>query len=436
MGLPVATAFARAGFRTTGFDIKDEVVRNVAEGKSHVPDVPSSVVAELVDSGKLRATGDRGGTGQDMDAIIICVPTPLGKTGDPDVSHILSAVGDIARNLRRGPADRTRVDDLSGHHQGFGPGRSWNLAGWRAGEDFFLAFSPERVDPANETFTLANTPKVVGGLTDTCREIAAELYQHIVKEVVRVSSPEAAELTKLLENTFRAVNVALVNEMTVIADRLGIDIWEVVDAASTKPYGFMRFTPGPGLGGHCLPVDPHYLAWKMRTLHYQTRFIELAAEVNAEMPRYVVNRLVMALNACQKTVNGSRVLLLGVAYKPDVGDVRESPALDILELLRDLGAQVAFHDPFVGELQLETGSMYSQPLDAASLQSADAVILVANHRDMDYELVLQHAALILDTRNGFARKERAGPPLLHGRSAQGPVAPNRWRPGSRSPWDS
>ncbi len=420
MGLPVATAFARAGFRTTGFDIKDEVVRNVAEGKSHVPDVPSSVVAELVDSGKLRATGDRGGTGQDMDAIIICVPTPLGKTGDPDVSHILSAVGDIGRNLRRG---QLIVLESTTY-----PGTTRDLVrpelesgGLRAGEDFFLAFSPERVDPANETFTLANTPKVVGGLTDTCREIAAELYQHIVKEVVRVSSPEAAELTKLLENTFRAVNVALVNEMTVIADRLGIDIWEVVDAASTKPYGFMRFTPGPGLGGHCLPVDPHYLAWKMRTLHYQTRFIELAAEVNAEMPRYVVNRLVMALNACQKTVNGSRVLLLGVAYKPDVGDVRESPALDILELLRDLGAQVAFHDPFVGELQLETGSMYSQPLDAASLQSADAVILVANHRDMDYELVLQHAALILDTRNGFAGKSGQGP--LY--SMAGPPRPGR-----------
>ncbi|WP_425152812.1 nucleotide sugar dehydrogenase [Candidatus Palauibacter sp.] len=406
VGLPVVTAFAEAGFRTLGFDIDERVVRRVRRGESHVGDVAPETVAAIVGAGLLDATIDFGRLGK-VDAVIICVPTPLGKTGDPDVSHILDAVSQIGACLRAG---QLIVLESTTY-----PGTTRELlqpelerGGLRAGEDFFLAFSPERVDPGNANYTFTNTAKVVGGLTETCGELAVALYGRVIEEVVRVASPEAAELTKLLENTFRAVNIGLVNEMAVIADRLGIDIWEVVEAAATKPYGFMRFTPGPGLGGHCLPVDPHYLAWKMRTLQYRTRFIELAAEVNAEMPRYVVDRIAQALNRRRLPVNGSRVLLLGVAYKPDVGDVRESPALDIIELLRRRGAEVGYHDPFVPHLALEGGDLESQPLDEARVEAADAVVVVTDHREVDYDLVLEKATLVIDTRNGLRGRTGAG----------------------------
>ena len=406
VGLPVVTAFAGAGFRTLGFDIDEQVVRRVGGGGSHIGDVAPETVAAAVDAGLLDATGDFGRL-SDMDAIIICVPTPLAKTGDPDVSHILDALEQIRRGLRAGQLIVLQSTTYPGTTRDLlQPGLE--RGGLRAGEDFFLAFSPERVDPGNPTYTFTNTAKVVGGLTQACGALAVALYESVIDEVVRVSSPEAAELTKLLENTFRAVNIGLVNEMAVIADRLGIDIAEVVEAAATKPYGFMRFTPGPGLGGHCLPVDPHYLAWKMRTLQYRTRFIELASEVNAEMPRYVMDRIALALNRRRLPVNGSRVLLLGVAYKPDVGDVRESPALDLIELLRRHGAEVAYHDPFVPQLALEGGDLESRPLDGDLLEAADAVIVVTDHRQVDYDLVLGKARLIIDTRNGLGGRSGAG----------------------------
>jgi UDP-N-acetyl-D-glucosamine dehydrogenase len=409
VGLPVVTAFAGAGFRTLGFDVNEKVVELVRAGGSHIGDVSPDEVKAAVDAGMLDATTDFSRLSE-VDAIIICVPTPLGKTGDPDVSYILSALGEIRRNLR--PGQLIILESTTY------PGTTRELllpeleaAGVTAGEDVFLAFSPERVDPGNERWTFTNTAKVVGGLTAACRELSEALYGRVIDEVVIVSSPEAAELTKLLENTFRAVNIGLVNEMAVIADRLGIDIWEVVDAAATKPYGFMRFTPGPGLGGHCIPIDPHYLAWKMRALQYRTRFIELAAEVNAEMPRYVVSRVAQALNRARRPVNGSRVLLLGVSYKPDVGDTRESPALDIISLLRADGADVIYHDPFVETLRLEGGDLSSEPLTAELLRSCDIVVVTADHKKVDYDLVLEHAAIVVDPRNGL--RGRQGKALVY-----------------------
>lgn len=410
VGLPVVTAFAGAGFKTLGFDVNEAVVRLVRSGGSHIGDVTPETVAAVVEAGLLDATTDFARLGE-MDAIIICVPTPLGKTGDPDVSFILSGLDEIRTNLR--PGQLVILESTTY------PGTTRELlqpelegTGLVAGEDFFVAFSPERVDPGNETYTFSNTPKVVGGLTEACRELSVALYERVIDEVVSVSSPEAAELTKLLENTFRAVNIGLVNEMAMIADRLEIDIWEVVDAAATKPYGFMRFTPGPGLGGHCIPIDPHYLAWKMRTLQYRTRFIELASEVNAEMPRYVVSRITQALNQHRKPVNGSRVLLLGVAYKPDVGDVRESPALDIIGLLRTNGAEVMYHDPFVEQLKLDGGDLESQPLTEQLLRSVDVVVLTTDHKNVDYDLVLDISPIVMDPRNA-----------LRGRTGKGVVYP-------------
>lgn len=409
VGLPVVTAFSGAGFRTLGFDIDERVVHRVREGGSHIGDVPSRAVAGAVESGLLDATTDFGRLAE-MDAVIICVPTPLGKTGDPDVSHILDALGHIRDGLRPG---QLIVLESTTY-----PGTTRELlqpeleqGGLAAGVEFFLAFSPERVDPGNPTYTFTNTAKVVGGLTAPCRELASALYERVIDEVVSVSSPEVAELTKLLENTFRAVNIGLVNEMAVIADRLAIDIGEVVEAAATKPYGFMRFTPGPGLGGHCLPIDPHYLAWKMRTLQYRTRFIELAAEVNAEMPRYVVDRVGQTLNRHRLPLNGSRVLLLGVAYKAGVGDVRESPALDVVELLRRQGAEVSYHDPFVPRLALEGGDLESQPLTSGLLTASHATVVVTDHPQVDYDLVLEKARIIVDTRNGL--REQPGGAVLY-----------------------
>lgn len=418
VGLPVVVSFAEAGFPTLGFDVSDPVVDLISRGESHIGDVTSESVKAAIDAGTLEATTDFGRLGE-MDAIIICVPTPLSKTGDPDVSFIVRALEEITTHLR--PGQLIILESTTY------PGTTRDLlqpeleaTGLEAGRDFFLAFSPERVDPGNPVYHLKNTPKVVGGLTPACHELAAALYGEVIDTVVEVSSPEAAELTKILENTFRAVNIGLVNEMAVIADRLGIDIWEVVDAASTKPYGYMRFTPGPGLGGHCIPIDPHYLAWKMRTLQYRTRFIELAAEVNAEMPRYVVSRVAQALNRARKPVNGSRILLLGVSYKPDVGDTRESPALDILELLRGQGAEVMFHDPFVDDLTLEAETLESRGLTPELLASCDAVVVTSDHSSLDYDLVLEHAPIVVDPRNGLKGKSGkalvypiAGPPRSH-----------------------
>ena len=400
VGLPLAIAFVDAGFRVLGFDVDHDVVEHLEAGRSHIGDVPSGAVERGLKDGLLSVTTDFDRLAE-PDAVIICVPTPLSKTEDPDLSYVMQATEALAGVLRAGQLVVLESTTYPGTTRDL-VAPALEASGLTAGEDFFIAFSPERVDPANPTWGVANTPKIVGGLTENCHRLAVALYADVIDQVVEVSSPEVAELAKILENTFRAVNIGLVNEMAVIADRLGIDVWEVIDAASTKPYGFMRFFPGPGLGGHCIPIDPLFLAWKMKTLQYRTRFIELAAEVNAEMPLYVIRRAAEALNSVRKPVNGSRVLVLGVAYKPDVGDTRESPALDVIELLRSRGAEVEYHDPHVPNLELESGDLASVDLTAERLEAADLVVIAADHSAVDYEFVGSHSALVVDPRNAMA----------------------------------
>jgi len=409
VGLPVATMFAEAGFETLGFDVSPVVVEGVTEGRSHISDVSSERVSDAVAANRLEATCDLSRL-READAIIICVPTPLSKTDDPDVSYIVGATDAVKATLRPGQLVVLESTTYPGTTRELVQTRL-EETGLRAGSDFFLAFSPERVDPGNPEWHVENTPKIVGGLTPACHRLAVALYEQVIATVVEVSSPETAELAKILENTFRAVNIGLVNEMSVIADRLGIDVWEVIDAAATKPYGFMRFFPGPGLGGHCIPVDPLYLAWKMKTLHYRTRFIELAAEINAEMPRGVVAKVAEALNRVRKSVNGSRLLLLGVSYKPDVDDTRESPALDILQLLAEMGAEVEYHDPYVTEIAIEAGTFRSVPFSAEALEGYDVVLITTDHSLVDYEMVVRHAAIVVDPRN--ALKDLRGTAIIY-----------------------
>jgi len=401
VGLPEAVAFAEAGFRVVGVDVDGRKVAMLNRGESYVEDVPESQLRPLVDSGGLRASTDyRELSG--AAAIFICVPTPLRKTKDPDVSYIISATDSIM--AAGGGAGKLVVLESTTY-----PGTTDELIlprlsenGYQVGEDFFLAFSPERIDPGRTDFTFRTTPKVVGGVTPDCLEVALALYSTVVDEPVPVSGTAAAEMVKLLENTFRAVNIGLVNEVAIMCDRLGLNVWEVVAAAATKPYGFMKFTPGPGLGGHCIPIDPHYLSWKLKTVNYTARFIELASDVNSHMPEYVVGKVGVALNAERKAVNGSHILILGVAYKPNVGDMRESPALDVIHLLQERGAEVSFHDPYVADLSHEGFDLQSVALTAATLAAADCVVIVTDHQDFDYQCVADHAAVIVDARNALA----------------------------------
>ncbi|HEU5262025.1 MAG TPA: nucleotide sugar dehydrogenase [Gemmatimonadales bacterium] len=400
VGLPLAMEFARAGYRVLGFDVNPMVVDALGQGRSHIQDVPHSEVAGFVKAGQFAATADLARLSE-PDVVSICVPTPLSKTKDPDVSYVLAATDSVKRTLRRG---QLIVLESTTY-----PGTTRELmlpalegTGLRVGQDFFLAFSPERVDPGNPKWNTRNTPKVVGGITKTCRRVAMAIYQPAIAKLVPVSSTEAAELVKILENTYRSVNIGLVNEMAIVCDKLGVDVWEVIDAAATKPFGFMKFTPGPGVGGHCIPLDPHYLAWKMRTLNYRTRFIELAGEINADMPVYWVARVVDRLNERGKAARGSTVLVLGVAYKKDIDDVRESPALDVIRLLRQRGAVVQYHDPHVPTLREDAVELKSVPLTAQLLQSVDCVIIVTDHTDIDYALVARCAPVVVDTRNALA----------------------------------
>ena len=400
VGLPLSVQIASSGLRALGFDIDSETVDGINAGASHIGDVTEAELAGVLATGRLEATTDMARLAE-CDAISISVPTPLSKTQDPDVSFVIAASAAVAAALRPGQLVVLESTTYPGTTRDvLLPALERN--GFAVGKDFFLCFSPERVDPGNQVWKTRNTPKVIGGVTPSCTEAGLAVYERFIDTMVPVSSTEAAEMVKILENTFRAVNIALVNEVALIADRLDVDVWEVIEAAATKPFGFMKFTPGPGLGGHCIPVDPHYLAWKMRTLNYRTRFIELASEINAEMPEFVVGKVRAALNARKRSVNGARVLVLGVAYKRDVNDVRESPALDIIGLLAADGADVAYHDPFVPELAEDGAPLSSVHLTDEALTEADAVVIVTDHTDVDYARVLGRAPVVVDARHVMA----------------------------------
>jgi UDP-N-acetyl-D-glucosamine dehydrogenase len=405
VGLPLALEFARAGFKVIGYDVSERVVKALMAGTSHIQDVPSAEVARLVKTGKFEATTDESRM-HEMDAISIAVPTPLAKTRDPDMGFVIAAADAIGRNCRPGVVVILESTTYPGTTRELMQPKL-EAAGLTVGEDVFLAFSPERVDPGNPVWNTKNTPKIVGGITASCTEIASALYATCLDTIVPVSSPETAELVKLLENTFRSVNIGLVNEMAIVCDKLGVNIWEVIDAAATKPFGFMKFTPGPGIGGHCIPLDPHYLAWKMRTLNYKTRFIDLAGEINSEMPAVVVRKVAQALNEEKKAVNGSRILVLGVAYKKDIDDVRESPALDVIRLLEIQGAKVMYHDPYVPQFREEEHDHTSVALTDKEIESADAVVIITDHSSVDYQRVVDLAGVVVDTRNVTAKLRKA-----------------------------
>ncbi len=404
VGLPLAVEFADAGFPVLGLDVDEDKVRALNAGRSYIDDVPADKVSSLVAAGKLRATCDYDDL-RAADAISICVPTPLRKTRDPDMSYISRAAGSIAEICRPGMLIVLESTTY--------PGTTEEIIlpeitrdQLKVGEEVFVAYSPERIDPGNRQFSVRNTPKVVGGITDNCTEVAQSLYRAAVDNMVAVSSPTTAEMVKLLENTFRAVNIGMVNEMALMCDKLDIDVWEVINAAATKPFGYMPFYPGPGLGGHCIPVDPHYLSWKLRTLDYNARFIELASEVNASMPLYVLDKITHALNDQEKSVRGSQVLILGAAYKRDVDDIRESPALDIISLLRQRGAEVAYCDPHVRELRLDPETMLTAAdYSPALLRSADCVVVVTDHSAFNWREIAAHSRVIVDTRHVYNSRD-------------------------------
>jgi UDP-N-acetyl-D-glucosamine dehydrogenase len=402
VGLPLATVFAEAGFHVTGIDLDARKVASLCQGESYVLDVTSAQVRRLVDAGSLVATTDFSALAE-ADAVSICVPTPLRKTGDPDLSFILSATESLAGYVHPGMVIVLESSTYPGTTRELMLTRLSEASGLQAGEDFFLAFSPERVDPGRKDWTTINTPKVVGGITPACGQVAAAWYQQALQTVIPVSSAEVAEMTKLLENTFRMINIGMVNELALICNRLGVDVWEVIEAAATKPFGFMKFTPGPGLGGHCIPIDPLYLSWKMKSLNYSARFIELASEINTNMPRFVVGKVQDALNEREKPLKGSQVLVLGAAYKPDIDDLRESPALDVIHLLQQKGAKVSYHDPFIPHLDHESWQLDSVADLMTAVGTADCVVIVTNHSAYDYPALLEHASLIVDTRNALGK---------------------------------
>jgi UDP-N-acetyl-D-glucosamine dehydrogenase len=408
VGLPLAIEFARAGYHVTGIDADSGKVAGINAGKSHVQDVSSTEVRQAVKSGKLRATSDFAVL-REMDTVSICVPTPLGKTKDPDISYIVTATKAICEYLHPGQLIVLESTTYPGTtDEVILP--QMQASGLRLGKDFFLAFSPERIDPGNKMFHLRNTPKIIGGVTAKCTKVAKRLYQQIIDTVVPVSSSRAAEMVKLLENTFRAVNIGLVNEVALMCDRLGLDVWEVIDAAATKPFGFMRFYPGPGLGGHCIPLDPHYLAWKLKTLDYRARFIELADDINTRMPHYVVARVGDVLNDVRKSIKGSKILVLGIAYKPDTNDIRESPALEVIRLLQAKGSEVFFHDPFITEVDVP--GLYYTDLTERMLNWADCVVITTHHSVYDYRWIVEQSRLIVDTRNA-TREVKKGREKIH-----------------------
>ncbi len=397
VGLPLAVEFANAGFKVFGVDLLEKKVEKIKSGIPYIKDVSEDELKEVVRNKRLTATTDYSVLKR-VDAVSICVPTPLKKTKDPDISHILAASVKISKYLRKGqlvilesttyPGTTTEVIQPE-----------LEKSGLKVGRDFFLAFSPERVDPGNKRYKTKNTPKVIGGVTKNCTKLSKLLYSQIINTIIEVSSTEAAEVVKLLENTFRSVNIGLVNEIAIICNKLNLDVWEIINAAATKPFGFMPFYPGPGLGGHCIPIDPHYLSWKLKTLNYNAKFIQLAEEVNSSMPDFVVAKIVNALNRKRKSIHSSNILILGVSYKKDIEDVRESPALDIINILKEKGANIHYHDPFVPSLKDNGKVLKSVSLTENRLKSADCVVIVTDHSNFDYPFIVKNSNIIIDTRN-------------------------------------
>lgn len=399
VGLPLVVELAKGGFNVVGIDVSEQKVAELKAGSSYIIDVPSQDIKNLVETGKFIPTTDFSKL-KDVDTINICVPTPLRKTKDPDISYIVAAAGEIQAYLHKGQLILLESTTY--------PGTTdevllplFEETGLKVGIDFYLAFSPERVDPSNPTYNTKNIPKVVGGITPTCTRMAKLLYSAGVDTVVEVSSPKTAEMVKLLENTFRSVNIGLVNELCLMSDKLGVDVWEVIDAAATKPFGFMPFYPGPGLGGHCIPIDPFYLSWKARLNGFDPRFIELAGDINRRMPEHVVVKIQDALNEKERSLKGSKVFVLGVAYKKDVDDVRESPALEIIELLEKKGAEVSFSDPHVDSFKVGEYIKQGKAISVETLKAADVVVILTNHTKFDYDFICDHAELIVDTRNAL-----------------------------------
>ncbi|MGQ9833596.1 MAG: nucleotide sugar dehydrogenase [Candidatus Villigracilaceae bacterium] len=412
VGLPLAVVFGEAGFTVTGIDPDVRKVEALNQKRSYIQDVPTEKVARLVQEGRLKATTDFAAL-REVEAVSICVPTPLRKTGDPDMSYIISATEELAKYVHKGMVVVLESTTYPGTTREVMLPKLEQSQGLKVGEDFFLAFSPERVDPGREDWTTYNTPKVIGGITQACSDVATVWYAQAIQTVFSVSSAEAAEMTKLLENTFRMINIGLVNEMAIMCERLGVDVWEVIEAAATKPFGFMKFTPGPGLGGHCIPIDPLYLSWKMKAFNYNARFIELASEINTNMPRYVVSRVMEALNERGLPLKGSKCLVLGAAYKPDIDDLRESPALDVIGLLEQRGALVSYHDPYIPALRTHEGKEMRCVEDLMqAVSEADCVIIVTNHKVYDYPAILQAARFIFDTRNALGKAGKFNPKVV------------------------
>ena len=409
VGLPLAVVFAEAGFTVTGIDPDVRKADSVTKGVSYIPDISTERLAPLVKSGQLTASTDFSLL-KDMDAASICVPTPLRKTGDPDMSFILSATEELAKYMHAGMVVVLESSTYPGTTREILLPKLGLEKGLKVGEDWFLAFSPERVDPGREDYTTLNTPKVVGGVTAACGEVTEAWYSAAIQHIHMVSTAEAAEMAKLLENTFRMINIGMVNELAIMCNRMGVDVWEVIDAAATKPFGFMKFTPGPGLGGHCIPIDPLYLSWKMKAYQYTARFIELASDINTNMPRFVVTRIMEALNERGKTLKGARCLVLGAAYKPDIDDIRESPALDVIGLLQKKGATVEYHDPYIPTLRThDEVVMHSVPDLMSAVRVADAVIIVTNHKGYDYKTILAESKFIFDSRNALGKLGKDNP---------------------------
>jgi UDP-N-acetyl-D-glucosamine dehydrogenase len=399
VGLPLAVGLARSGLTVVGHDLDAGKVEEIGAGRSYILDVPGEELAAQVAAGRLSATAQTGFLGV-MDVVVICVPTPLSKTRDPDISFILRAVEAIKPHVREGQLIILESTSYPGTTREILQ-KELEAGGLRAGRDIFIVFSPERIDPANREFSLENTPKIVGGVTPACARLASLLYGRINPRVVTVSSADSAEMVKLLENTFRAVNIALVNELAIMCRRLGLDVWEIIEAAATKPFGFMPFRPGPGLGGHCIPVDPYYLSWKLRSLKYTARFVELAGEINSHMPGYVADLVADALNGRGLAVNGARILLLGVTYKRDVADLRESPALDVAALLLARGARLSYHDPLVTALGSEWSALERVEFAPESFREKDCVVVLTDHSWYDWPAVHRWSSLVVDTRNAL-----------------------------------